>query len=291
MKKNIKRILILSLTLNVILTLIKLVFGYLFQTSSLISDGYNSFSDVFVSIILLVFTKVSLKEPDKNHPYGHEKFEAIVYLVLGLILVFTSLFIAFYAIIDLIDYYNQPDTHLIPNFYSIYVAIVALTLKIILFMIVHFGAKRYKSYSLKADSINHLFDILSTSIALISIILSQFGLLYLEYIASIIIAFIILKTAISMLKDAIPFLVDQAPSGDVIKTIKKTVLAVDGVINIDDIKVRMHMTKLYVDIEIACLAHLTLKEAHTISEKVHDAVEHNHKVIHCMVHVNPYKIK
>ena len=92
-----------------------------------------------------------------------------------------------------------------------------------------------------------------------------------------------------MIKEAISFLVDQAPSLEEIKEIESTILAIEGVLTVDDLKVRKHMVERYVDVEIGVKGHMSLEKAHHIAEKVHHTIEDEFPdVIHCMVHVNPH---
>lgn len=287
MKKTVQNVIIISLILNILLMLSKLLFGYLGGSSSLISDGYNSLSDVFVSVVLVIFIKVSHKEPDDNHPYGHEKYEALVYFILGLVLILTAFFIGYGGITGLIRYIDDKSSFLKPSYYTMIVAGGAIIIKLFLFLINHGVSKKYKVASLKADALNHLFDIFATTASLISIGLAQIGLLYFEYIASIFISLIIIQSSVPILREATSFLVDESPDPIVVETIKATAVSVDGVIRVDDIKVRMHMNQLYVDMEIAVNSELSLKKAHAIAEQVHDTIEQAFDVIHCMVHVNP----
>ena len=287
MKKRVNQVILISLILNLILTAIKLSFGYVGGSHALVSDGYNSLSDVFVSIVLVIFLHIAHKEPDENHPYGHEKYEALVYFMLGMMLILTAGLIGFDGIKNLVRYMNDEVGFVKPSLYTVFVAGIAIVIKVFLFILNRQAAKKFHSPSLKADALNHLFDIFSTSAALISIVLAQIGLLYFEFIASIIIALIIIKSSLSILKEAIAFLVDEAPSLEVIEAITETALKVNGVLRIDDIKVRRHMSQYYVDMEIAVKKELSLKMAHDISEDVHDTIEDVFKVIHCMVHVNP----
>ncbi len=287
MKKRIERVILISLGLNIILTIIKLSFGYFGNSSSLTSDGFNSLSDVLVSIVLFIFIKVAHKGPDKNHPYGHEKYEALVYFILGMVLLITGFTIGFDAVKSFHKSITNDEAYVMPHIVTLYAAIFSVIVKLILFKINNRTAKKYDSPSLKADALNHLFDIIATSFSVISIIFALFGLWYIEYIASVLIGLIIIKTSLSIAKDAISFLVDEAPDPIIIDQIEKTALSVKGVLSVDDLKVRMHVKNLYVDIEISVDRELSLEKAHLISENVHDMVEERHDVIHCMVHVNP----
>ncbi|MFA5526957.1 MAG: cation transporter, partial [Acholeplasmataceae bacterium] len=78
-RKSILWALRIGLIINLVLTLIKLIFGYWGHAQALISDGYNSASDLLISVMLLFVLKIATKKPDSDHPYGHEKFEGLAY--------------------------------------------------------------------------------------------------------------------------------------------------------------------------------------------------------------------
>lgn len=292
MNENIiKKVVAVSLVGNIILTLIKLSFGIAGNSNSLVTDGFNSFFDIFVSLSILFVLKVATKEPDKNHPYGHQKYEGIMYLLISFIIILTAIFFYYLGISNLITAINNNSIVNKPEVYTIIVAIIAIIIKVVLFIITYKTNSKYQSSSLKAETKNHFFDILSTTTSLIGIILARFNLIYFEPIATIIIASFIFYTGFSMIKEAISFLVDEAPSKDIIKEINKTILLCPGVVKIDDLKARKHMDKIFVDVEISVDYRLSLIEAHQIAEDVHNLVEEEFAAIHCMVHVNPSKIK
>lgn len=288
MKKSpLYKIVIISLVGNTILTTIKLLFGILGNSVSLTSDGYNSLIDIIVSILILITLRVSNKTPDKNHPYGHEKYEGIMYLFLSLFIIVTGGLIFFQGIVSLINYFKGVEL-IKPKNYTILVGLVALAIKIVLFYLNHLSAKKYDSSSLKADAKNHLIDILATSTSIISLVLASFNILYFEPISTIVISIFIFYTGFEMIIEAISFLVDEAPKKSVMKELREIILSCDGVLRIDDLKARKHMSHFYVDVEIAVDKTLSLLSAHKISENVHDIVEAKFQAIHCMVHVNPY---
>lgn len=284
----IKNIVIATLIGNVVLTIIKLYFGYTGNSSSLVTDGYNSMSDFLVSILLLITIKIAAKKEDENHPYGHQKYEGIAYLFLSFIIVATAGLLLLEGSKNLYSYIIDPQQSTTkPNIYTIFAALAALLIKVVLLIITRIGAKKYGSSSLKADSFNHLLDSLATLISLGAILLATTGLYYIEYIATIIIGLFILYNGIIMIKEGVTFLVDQAPDKKTCKEIKQTIVNVKGVVAVDILKIRMHMDHYYVDVEIAVDKNLSLLEAHDIAEQVHDKIELEYNVIHCMVHVNP----
>jgi cation diffusion facilitator family transporter len=289
-RKKILSAIYIGLFANIILTLIKIGFGLWGNAQSLVSDGINSFSDIFMSLMIFFVLKVATKKPDHNHPYGHQKFEGLAYFTIGIIFSFTAIFIGYRAIISMIDYSINQNALIKPDIITLYISILSLFIKIGLSFFYFKLNKRYKNPTLKAEYKNHFFDIWSTTLTVIALVLSQYNLVIFDYIGSLIISFFILRLSISILKEAASFLVDQAPDNKELVHIRDYILSINGVISIDDLKARMHMTELYVDVEIGVKEDLSLKEAHEIAEYVHAHVENKfEEVIHCMVHVNPHK--
>lgn len=289
MNKSVRKILIVSLVLNIILSIIKLVGGYLGNTTSLVSDGYNSLTDVFISLVLFFTIMISSKKPDKDHPYGHEKFEGVFNLLLGLVLFATAAFIFYEGISNLINY-DAHHSYDKPSRFTIYIAGFSIFVKAFIYSINIWGYKKYKQVSLRAEGYNHLGDIFATTTSLVGIIFASLNYIYIDYVASLIIGLFIFKNAITVIKESISFLVDEAPSKEEMKQIKEVIRNVKGVLAVDDLKARRHVSKIYVDVEISVNNKLTLMEAHAIAEVVHLTVEHKFPdVIHCMVHYNPTK--
>ncbi len=288
-RKEILKAVAFGLIVNIFLAALKLSFGFWGNAQALISDGMNSLSDVFISIMILAVLKLATKKPDHDHPYGHEKYEGLLYFLLGIIFFITAIIIGITAVSSTISYANNPDVAT-PHIFTVIISFLALIVKIVLFRYYLFISKKYKSPTLKADSKNHLLDAWATLFSLIGLTLSQFNLIIFDYIASFVIGLFILRLAIQILKESISFLTDQAPSKDEIISIFEVILSIDGVLHVDDLKVRKHMTQRYVDVEIGVKSNLTLEVAHKIAETVHHKVELEFPdVIHCMVHVNPCK--
>jgi cation diffusion facilitator family transporter len=288
-RKEILNAVAFGLIVNIFLAALKLSFGIWGNAQALISDGMNSLSDVFISIMILAVLKLATKKPDHDHPYGHEKYEGLLYFLLGIIFFATAIYVGVTAVTSIISYINNPNV-VAPHIFTVLISFISLVVKIILFRYYLIISKKYKSPTLKADSKNHLLDAWATLFSLIGLTLAQFNLIIFDYIASFVIGLFILRLAIQILIDSVSYLTDQAPSEDEINSIFKVILSIDGVLKVDDLKVRKHMTQRYVDVEIGVKSNLTLEIAHKIAETVHHRVEMEFPdVIHCMVHVNPHK--
>lgn len=283
--KHVLKIFYISLIINVLLTIIKISFGYFFNSKALLSDGINSLTDTFISIGLIITIKLAGKDPDFDHPYGHQKYEGVTFLLLGIFIGLTGIFIGVEGFIQIINnQINQPDA------ITIIAASVALLLKLIVIMINYYGYKKYKSVTLKADSLNHSMDFLMTFVVLISLVLFNVWSINIENYVTVIISLFIFKTGFDLVKEGLGYLVDEIPSEALFDNIKQSILAIEGVLQVDDLKMRKHVNYIYVDVEIGVCEDLNLKEAHLISENVHDYVEKTYpEVLHVMVHVNPIK--
>ncbi len=289
-RQEVLAIITIGLAINIFLTVLKLTFGLWGNAQALISDGFNSLSDVFISIMLFVVLKLSTKKPDHDHPYGHEKYEGLAYFVLGIIFLLTATMIGYASIHSIIDYIASPQSAEPPHILTLIISCIALIIKFGLFKFYLHSGKKYDLPTIKADAKNHLLDVWATLFSVIGIGLSQLNLVIFDYLASIIIAIFILRLALQILSESISYLVDQSPDIDQVQHIHDLILSIEGVLAVDDLKVRKHMTQKYVDVEIGVKSSVTLQTAHKIAELVHHTVEEKFpEVIHCMVHVNPHR--
>lgn len=286
--KKLKHLLYLTLFLNIVLATIKVGAGYLYHSPSLQSDGFNSVFDIAISVMLIIIMKTSNRAPDANHHYGHQKYEGLIYFGLGLFILFTTGLLAVSALENFLEFLKG-QVYETPGLPALYVALVSVAIKVFLFVINFQAYKALRRPALKGDAYNHLSDIFSTSVSIIAIILAQFNLYIFEYIGTFIIVIIIVRTSLSIIKEAAYYLTDASPSTKTITRITEAVKSQKGVASIDDLKVRRHMNFYYVDVEIGVHNDLSLEEAHEISERVHEYVEANFRVLHCHVHVNPHK--
>ncbi|AUD65037.1 hypothetical protein BK011_04845 [Tenericutes bacterium MZ-XQ] len=287
-RKQILTAIYIGLAINIFLTIIKLGFGIWGNSQALVSDGVNSLSDIFMSTIIFFVLKVATKSPDKDHPYGHQKFEGLAYYTIGIIFAATAIYLAYGSVSNIIFYIENPNDHIIPNIWTLVISTLALVIKMFLAYFYFKLNTKFDNPTLKAEFKNHFYDIFSTGLTVFVLLLAQFNLIVFDYIGSLIISFFILRLAIQIIKEAASFLVDESPEPEKLNDIQTFIKTVQGVKSIDDLRVRRHMTEWYVDVEIGVDDGLSLKHAHDIAETVHISVEEKYReVIHCMVHVNP----
>lgn len=285
-EKTAVRVSMVSIIGNAILSTLKLLAGILAHSGAMISDAVHSASDVFSSIIVIIGVKISAKDSDSEHPYGHERFECVAAVVLAVILFITGLFIGHSALEQITS--NSTKQIAIPGVLALAAAVVSIITKEAMYWYTRFYAKRLDSGALMADAWHHRSDALSSVGALIGIAGARMGYPILDPIASSVICVFILKAACDIFKDAMEKMVDHACDAEMEESLRQCASAQPGVLGVDLLQTRIFGNKIYVDIEIAADGQITLAESHAIAEQVHAAIEAQFtKVKHIMVHVNP----
>lgn len=278
---------IVTIILNFFLTVFKFVAGLVGNSLAMISDAIHSASDVFSTIIVIIGVKISAKAPDKNHEFGHERFECVAAIVLAVVLCGTGIAIGYGGVNNIIT--GAYKTFEKPTLIALIAAIVSIVVKEGMFWYTRAAAIKADSSALRADAWHHRSDSLSSIGSLIGIVGAMFGVLILDSIASIVICLLIIKAAVDIFMDAIKKMTDQACDEKTEGEIKDFVLSCEGVIKLDELLTRLFGNRIYVIAEISCNKDLPLYAAHAIAERVHDGIEQNFpQVKHVTVHVNPY---
>lgn len=278
-----------SILVNLLLSIGKLLAGIIGKSSAMISDAVHSASDVFSTIVVMIGIKISSKESDKNHQYGHERLESVAALILAVVLAATGIGIGYSGIRTIISG-TEGVGLVIPTVLPLIAAIVSVVVKEAMYWYTIRAAVKINSGALKADAWHHRSDALSSVGSFIGILGAKMGYPILDPIASVIICVFILKAAFDIFRDAIGKMTDEACDDKMVEAIAGVAKRQQGVIQLDDMKTRMFGNKVYVDIEISVDGDMKLREAHQIAEQVHEQVEKNFpSVKHCMVHVNPYE--
>ena len=271
---------------NAVLALFKFVAGIVAHSGAMISDAVHSASDVLSSFIVIVGVKIASKDPDEEHPYGHERYECVAAIVLSVVLLITGILIGRSAVLQIVSGSNE-DVQA-PGLLALIAAAVSIVCKEAMYWYTRHHAKRIDSQALMANAWHHRSDALSSIGALIGIGGARLGWPILEPIASIVICLFIAKAAYDIFREAIDKMVDHSCSPETEQLIASCALEQPGVLGVDRLRTREFGNRIYVDIEIRADGTQSLNQAHEIAERVHDTIEQRfEKVKHIMVHVNP----
>ena len=283
-KKLANRVSVITIIVNLLLSLLKFIVGFIGKSQALVSDAVHSASDVVSTIAVMFGVNMSAKQSDTDHPYGHERIESIFSIILAMMLFVTGIGIGISAVKIII---SGADIE-IPSKITLAAAAVSIAVKEWMYHYTKRTAKKINSSAMLADAWHHRSDALSSIGSLIGIGGALLGFKIFEPIASVVICIFIAKAAIDIFMDAVNRLVDHSCSDEEIEEIRKCIEEIDGVKHIDKLMTRRFGAKIYVDLEIAEDPNITLLEAHKVAETVHDHIENKlPQVKHCMIHVNP----
>ena len=283
-KKLANRVSVITIIVNLLLSLLKFIVGFIGKSQALVSDAVHSASDVVSTIAVMFGVNMSAKQSDTDHPYGHERIESIFSIILAMMLFVTGIGIGISAVKIII---SGADIE-IPSKITLAAAAVSIAVKEWMYHYTKRTAKKINSSAMLADAWHHRSDALSSIGSLIGIGGALLGFKIFEPIASVVICIFIAKAAIDIFMDAVNRLVDHSCSDEEISEIRKCIEEIDGVKRIDKLMTRRFGAKIYVDLEIAEDPNITLLEAHKVAETVHDHIENKlPQIKHCMIHVNP----
>lgn len=277
-----------SILANAFLTVFKLIAGITAFSGAMISDAVHSASDVFSTLIVIVGVKISRKEADKEHPYGHERMECVAAILLAVVLFLTGIGIGYTGIQKILA--GRYENLAVPGGFALIAAILSIIVKEWMFWYTKFYAKQINCGALMADAWHHRSDALSSVGSFIGIFGARLGFPVMDPIAGVVICIFIIKASYDIFKDAIDKMVDKSCDDSMVAQLRNTVLTQQGVIRVDDLTTREFGNRIYVDVEIAADGRKTLQETHAIAEEVHNQIEEKFpNVKHIMVHVNPDK--
>lgn len=282
----VKKVALISIAVNFLLSCLKITAGIIAFSGAMISDAVHSASDVFSTVIVLIGVKISRKEADKEHPYGHERMECVAAIILSVVLFLTGVGIGLSGLQKIFT--TDSNRLVVPGILALITAVFSIITKEWMFWYTKYYAKKINSGALLADAWHHRSDALSSIGSFIGILGARLGFPAMDPIASVIICLFIGKASYDIFKDALDKMVDKSCDDRVMEQLREVILDQSGVIRIDKLFTREFGNRIYVDVEIAADGKKTLCETHAIAESVHSQIEKQFpNVKHIMVHVNP----
>lgn len=279
-----KKVTLVGAGINLFLSFIKILFGYIAQSQSLIADGIHSLSDLISDGMVLIAAKHSHREADEEHPYGHGRFETVVTVALGLLLIVVAGGIA----VDAVRRIMEPSFLMHPGMLALIVAGISIAANEFLFRYtIHVGNK-FNSNMLRANAWHHRGDAISSVIVLLGVGGTMLGIEYLDAIAAIGVAAMIVKIGWDLCVQSVRELVDTALEPETVNSINETILNVDGVRELHSLRTRRMGGEALVDVHVLVNPKLSVSEGHQIGEKVRaQVVKQVEDVSDVMVHIDP----
>lgn len=282
----IRNLSLVSVIGNAILSGFKMFAGIMGNSGAMISDAIHSFSDVLTTLIAWIGVKVSKRDADHSHPYGHERLECVASLILGLVLLATGIGVGKVGAENIL--LGNYETLAVPRGVALVAAVVSIVGKEAMYWYTRYYAKLINSAAFLADAWHHRFDAFSSIGSLIGIGGAMLGFPVMDSVASVVICIFIVKVAFDISKDALVKMLDTSCGEEYEEKLRKHILAQQEVLAVDMLRSRMFGNKIYIDLEISVAGDKTLWETHDVAERVHKSVEQQFlDVKHIMIHVNP----
>ena len=282
MKEEAKKATLLGILGNLILFILKFIAGFLYNSIAVISDSFNSLTDIVASVIVYISVKMSSKKADKEHPFGHYRAEPIAGLIVAIftgILGFEVIKIAFTRLLAR----ESIVASLVP------ILVLAFTLALKLFMYIYtkkIGIK-INSTAILASATDHRNDVLISTAALVGVSGAYLGYAFLDPLVALIIGVWIIVAGYNIGKDNIKFLIGAAPGRELMKKVREISLSVKGVKGIHDVKAHYVGVLLQIEAHISVDKRLTLSKAHAIGKNVSRELEKLEQVDRAFVHIDP----
>ncbi|WP_457552516.1 cation diffusion facilitator family transporter [Desulfobacula sp.] len=287
-KTSIQNITLIGLGVNILLSAIKFLIGFFGNSQAVVADALHSFSDTSSDIVILFGVKYWTAPPDDSHPYGHQKIESFITLIIGIILIFVACAIGYQGVISLL---KRDQHHL--NWVVVIGPILSIIIKEFLFKITYKVGIKINSASVKANAWHHRTDAVSSIPVLLAVGASLIDprLGFLDHIGAIIVSAFIIKVGFKIFFTNINDLLDTGISKEKIQDLKNVITTMKNVKGVHKLRTRKLANYIYIDLHLEVDGQLSVTQGHTISEQVKlSLIQNNPKIIDVMVHLEPEKI-
>ena len=278
----------LGLVVNILLSAAKTTFGILAHSPALLAEGINSTSDVAYYVVASIFMRLANKPADNEHPYGHRQLESIASLVVGAFVVTTAIAVFWDAVDKMWDLLDGKLTTLGSHPFALWVALTTVAIKIVLFVYVRRLGRETHNPIVEALAYDHRNDIFSASAASIGIFLSQHGLLWGDPLAGALVAMLILRTGIYILRESSIELMSAVPSKKLARQISNLIKNVPDVEQLEEVQAHRFGPHLVINLTIGINGALTVRQGDRIATEVESLIyESIPNIRHIHIHYHP----
>ncbi len=281
---TIRNVTVIGIIGNVLLSIIKLIFGWLGNSYALIADGIHSLSDLISDAVILIAAKWSTEQADDEHPYGHGRIETLATVIVGGILIFVAILMLF----DAGQRLWQAENLFIPTTLSLIIAFLSIVIKEALFQYTMIIAKKLRSPMLKANAWHHRTDAISSIVVFLGIIGTLAGFVWLDAVAAIGVSFMIAHVGWELAWRGLQELIDTALDAEKVTEIEHKIKAIDGVRTLHLLRTRYMGSQALVDVHLLVNPRISVSEGHQIAETARQTlIEQFEEISEVMVHIDP----
>jgi len=278
---DIRKVLVLTLALNVLVAAAKIVYGHMTHSVAIFSDGFHSLFDGVSNVVGLVGIYLAAHPPDEKHPYGHRKYETVFTIFIG-VLMFATCIEIFRKVIN--SFAGRHETLVTTESFVIMIVTVAVNIFVTTYE-KRMGTKLNSEF-LIADSRHTRSDIMVTLGVIVSLVFLKLGFPQADPVAGLLVAIFVATEGVRIIHDATESLVDRQQTDATL--IKEIVCRVDGVIECHEIRTRGTKSHIFVDVHVLVDPAMTVDEAHKIADRVEEDLKRGMpEVVDVVIHIEP----
>lgn len=281
--RQIKSITYIGIAVNIALSVVKVVIGWLAGSLALIADGVHSLSDVATDAVVLLGLRLGSKGPDQSHPYGHGRAETFSAGLIALVLILVGGVMIYYATMAI-----ARDKVTIPRLAVLIVAIVSIAAKEWLYRATKKIAIQSHSPALYANAWHHRSDALSSVAVVIGFITLEFGFGHGDQVAAIAVGLMIIWVGVRIVGDSLRELTEGSVDSDTVERIREVINADSSIRQWHKLRTRTVGREVFLDLHILVDPDLNIAAAHEIAESLENALDEGiSRPVNITVHIEP----
>ncbi len=281
--RQIKSVTYLGMVINVVLTVVKVVIGLLSGSLALLADGIHSLSDIATDAVVLLGLRLSSKEPDQSHPYGHGRVETFSAGLVALIVIFVGGAMIYHATMAI-----ARDETTTPRFGVLIAAAFSIAAKEWLYRVTQKAAIRSNSPALYANAWHHRSDAFSSIAVVIGFISLKFGFGHGDQTAAAAVGLMIILVGVRIIGDCMRELAESAIDTDTIEHIKQIINSDSSIRHWHKLRTRTVGREVFIDLHILVDPKLNIAAAHEIAESLENALDEEiSRPVNITVHIEP----
>lgn len=271
-----------AIVVNVVLALLKIISGNIFQSVSLLSDGLNSLSDLITNILVIVGLKVGNNPEDSEHPFGHGKIESVFSVIIGTFIIIS----AFEVIQENFLKLFEKNSGVLLNKWPIIITIMTIIIKIFQLIFMKQKTGKEKSALIETLLVDYKMDIVISSSVLVGLLLSLISPLF-DIIVGLIIAIYIIINGYQLISENALILLDSQDK-ELLEEIREDILKFPEIENAHDFRMTTSGKEVYIFVDVRMNRDKTIEEAHEIVNEITKTLKYKYKnVKRILIHIEP----
>ncbi len=291
-EKEIYKVTLVGSAGNVALLTFKFIAGVMGHSSAMIADAVHSLSDFITDVIVLAFVHVSAKPQDKDHDYGHGKYETFASFIIGLALIAAATGIIVSGVAKVIDWAGGKELEA-PGWLALAAAIISILVKEILFRYTAIRGKSLDSQALVANAWHHRSDALSsigTAVGIGGAILLGNRWTVLDPLASVVVGLILVKVSVNLLRSSIGELTESSLSSEIEKEIEEIICSFPDVSEPHNLRTRRIGNRFAIEAHVRMDGNASLTAAHDRASAIEQRIRQRFgQQTHVTIHMEPTK--